>query len=494
MSSKKLQVLFLIFSSVLIFLGRQLDTGITNFDDAYYAQKAKEILESGSFWIITYAGTPTFDNPPLPFWLTALAFSIFGVSSYSAVFSSALFGTGIVLITYRLSLLLYKDCWIAFAAAFVLLFPGMFVDSSRRGMVDIPLAFFVTLAFYAFFKARDIKSWYLIFGLATAGAILSKSVLGLFPLTVFGVFLIYNRQWKEIINPWFLSGCFIALLLGFSWHLVNWYHFRQDFLEAHFGSLIMNRSFGGTKEPLYFLGYAKDFLKNYWPWLPFVLAGLTQFGKRGFIDKDKSSLLLFLWPMLTFLVMSTSQNQTLRYLFMIFPALAIVTAKTISDWLEPQKKDHALGIMTFVILATILFVNVTPFKAKVSLTQSSKEVRELAAIINLNTSANQTIGNFNLTASNPKLAMLFYSNRIIEHPLTVNGSILSNPEELITAMNLNPEKTWLSSIAELRKLTFKFPNEIYLIQANSKYAYFTSIKNRSNIRYDFSEMVSPLIR
>ena len=494
MSSKKLQVLFLIFSSVLIFLGRQLDTGITNFDDAYYAQKAKEILESGSFWIITHARTPTFDNPPLPFWLTALAFSIFGVSSYSAVFSSALFGTGIVLITYRLSLLLYKDCWIAFAAAFVLLFPGMFVDSSRRGMVDIPLAFFVTLAFYAFFKARDLKPWYLIFGLATAGAILSKSILGLFPLTVFGIFLIYNRQWKEIINPWFLSGCFIALLLGFSWHLVNWYHFRQDFLEAHFGSLIMNRSFGGTKEPLYFLGYAKDFLKNYWPWLPFVLAGLIQFGKRGFIDKDKSSLLLFLWPTLTFLVMSTSQNQTLRYLFMIFPALAIVTAKTISDWLEPQKKDRALGIMTFVILATILFVNVTPFKAKVSLTQSSKEVRELAAIINLNTSANQTIGNFNLTASNPKLAMLFYSNRIIEHPLTVNGSILSNPEELITAMNLNPEKTWLSSIAELRKLTFKFPNEIYLIQANSKYAYFTSIKNRSNIRYDFSEMVSPLIR
>ena len=157
-----------------MFLGRQLDTGIMNYDDAYYAQKAKEILESGSFWLITFAGAPAFDNPPLPFWLTALAFSVFGISSYSAIFSSALFGTGIVLITYRLSLLLYKDCWIAFASAFVLLFPGMFVDSSRRGMVDIPLAFFVTLAFYAFFKARDLKPWYLIFGLATACAILTK--------------------------------------------------------------------------------------------------------------------------------------------------------------------------------------------------------------------------------------------------------------------------------------------------------------------------------
>ena len=89
---------------------------------------------------------------------------------------------------------------------------------------------------------------------------------------------------------------------------------------------------------------------------------------------------------------------------------------------------------------------------------------------------------------------LFYSNRIIDHPLANNVSTPSNPEELITAMNLNPEKTWLSSIAEFRKLAFKFPNEIYLIQANSKYAYFTSIKNRDNIHYDFSEMVSPLIK
>ena len=80
---------------------------------------------------------------------------------------SALFATGIVFMTYRLSLLLYKDCWIAFASAFVLLFPGMFVDASRRAMMDIPLAFFVTLAFFAVFKAKDQKPWYLVFGLAS---------------------------------------------------------------------------------------------------------------------------------------------------------------------------------------------------------------------------------------------------------------------------------------------------------------------------------------
>ena len=81
LNNKKLQISFLIFAALLIFLGRQLDTGITIYDDVYYAQKAKELLNSGSLWDITYAGTPAFDNPPLPFWFMALAFSVFGGSS-----------------------------------------------------------------------------------------------------------------------------------------------------------------------------------------------------------------------------------------------------------------------------------------------------------------------------------------------------------------------------------------------------------------------------
>ena len=62
LNNKKLQVAFLVFTSLLIFLGRQLDTGITNFDDAYYAQKAKEILEDfdkfeSHFWLVVPAAT-----------------------------------------------------------------------------------------------------------------------------------------------------------------------------------------------------------------------------------------------------------------------------------------------------------------------------------------------------------------------------------------------------------------------------------------------------
>jgi len=64
----------------------------------------------------------------------------------------------------------------------------------------------------------------------------------------------------------------------------------------------------------------------------------------------------------------------------------------------------------------------------------------------------------------------------------------------MTAMSSNPEKTWLTSIGEFRKLVDQYPNTIYLIQANNKYAFFTSIKNRESIRYDFSEMRLPIVK
>ena len=103
LSGRTFQVVFLVYSSLLIFLGRQLDRGITNFDGAYYAIKAREIFSSDSLWIVTWNGTARlFDNPPLPFWLTGLVYKVFGVSGYAAVFSSAIFGVMIVYLTYSL--------------------------------------------------------------------------------------------------------------------------------------------------------------------------------------------------------------------------------------------------------------------------------------------------------------------------------------------------------------------------------------------------------
>ncbi len=487
LKNKNVQIIFLIYSSALIFLGRQLNVGLPNFDDTYYAQKAKEMLASGNLWVVTHNGLPDFANPPLPFWLSSLAFQVFGVSGYAAIFFTALFGMATVYLTYRLCLHLFNDGWGAFFSTFVLIFPGMFVDSSRRGMVDIILACCVTGAMYFFVKGLENRKYYLLFGLMSALAILTKSVLGGLPLFIAVVTLVWSGRWKELFSVYFMLATALALSLGFSWHFANWFIFGQSFLDVHFGLLIFNRGFAEDASLYKHFGYARDFLKNYWPWLPIALIGLFQFGKRAFLEKDIRYQLIFTWIVAIYLVMSTSTNQTLRYLFMIFPALAIVTAKTAGDWLKEGWKEKSLPIIYGIVMGTVLFVNVTPFQVKVTLSPNSVEVRQLAAVIHLNTPQGQKVGSYRLSTHNPRNALLFYSDRYLDDPIT-------DPLELLSRVDSRPESTWLTSPDQFKKLQQSHPDQFYLIQANRKYAYFTSAKNEKNIRYDFSGMTLPLIR
>jgi hypothetical protein len=138
-------------------------------------------------------------------------------------------------------------------------------------------------------------------------------------------------------------------------------------------------------------------------------------------------------------------------------------------------------------MATVVFVNATPFQVKVTLSPNSVEVRQLAAVINLNTPAEQKLGSYRLSWHNPRNALLFYSDRYLDDPIT-------DTQELLARLDDRPESTWLTSSPEFQKLEESHPGRFYLIQANPRYAYFTSIKNKENIRYDYSGMALPLIR
>ena len=245
LNHRTFQIIFLLYSAILIFLGRQTEIGLLNFDDSFYAQKAKELLTGGSFWLNTFNGQPDFDKPPLPLWLTAVSFKVFGVSGYSTVLVTGLFGTGVVYLTYRLAEKMFEDRWAAFFSGIVLIFPGYFLDYSRRGMTDIVLTFFVTLALYCFFRAKENPRWFLAFGLSTVGAMLTKSVLGLFPLLIAVAVLAFSRKWKTIANPNFVGGVVIALGLGSTWHIINWMEYGDTFVRQHFGWIIWERFFYG---------------------------------------------------------------------------------------------------------------------------------------------------------------------------------------------------------------------------------------------------------
>ena len=64
LNHRTFQIVFLLYSALLIFLGRQADMGLINFDDSFYAQKAKELLAGGNLWFNTFYGHPDFEKTP----------------------------------------------------------------------------------------------------------------------------------------------------------------------------------------------------------------------------------------------------------------------------------------------------------------------------------------------------------------------------------------------------------------------------------------------
>lgn len=461
--------------------------GISNYDEAFYAQKAKEILATGSFWIINYHGQPSFENPPLPLWAMALAFKMFGVSDYSVALPSALFGVATVLLTYRFAEYLFNDRWAAFLAGSILILPGIFVDYARRGMVDVTLVFFVTAALFCFMRATQNPRWHLLFGLFTALAVLTKSILGFFPLVIGLVYLVLSRPDPVLTRAglYFWGGTILALVLGSSWYLINISQLGEWFTQGHFGWLLLHRGITGEdvvgvppkSDPFFFLGYFKALWKNYWPWLPVTAVGIVLFGRKAFRDGDNGRLFIFLWIAVIIGVMSAGRAQALRYILASFPALAILTAKTIGDWVPEQRKETFLACITGAVMAVVLFVNATEIEARVSLARNSVSVRHLAPAIRLNTPAGEAIGNYRLTVWNPRNAVIFYTDRFLSDPI-------QDTDELMRGLAERPNSTWLTTADEFKKLKEVFP--LHLIAAYEKYAYFTTEQNKDNIRYDFS--------
>jgi hypothetical protein len=105
----------------------------------------------------------------------------------------------------------------------------------------------------------------------------------------------------------------------------------------------------------------------------------------------------------------------------------------------------------------------------------------------MNTEPGEGIFNYRFSPWNPTQALVFYSDRFLEYPV-------NDPETLFQRLNENPEGTWLSANSEFKILEKDFPGKLYLIYGNQRFAYFTSMKNRENVVYDFSDMKLPVVR
>src|SRR4030095_4846699 len=81
-------------------LGRQ---AITDSDEAYYAEAAREMVEGGDWLTPHFNYENRWQKPVLYYWLTATLYELTGPTEAGARFWSALSGVGLVLVTFAVA-------------------------------------------------------------------------------------------------------------------------------------------------------------------------------------------------------------------------------------------------------------------------------------------------------------------------------------------------------------------------------------------------------
>ena len=87
---RALSMLLPVLLAGIIYLSSTTGRAVIDYDEGYYAQAARHMVESGD-WVTPYAnGVRFLEKPPLLYWITAASFKIFGIHEFSLRLPTAL--------------------------------------------------------------------------------------------------------------------------------------------------------------------------------------------------------------------------------------------------------------------------------------------------------------------------------------------------------------------------------------------------------------------
>lgn len=124
------------------------------YDEGYYAQQARWILDNRDWVTVGWWGQPVFDRTIGAQWLIALSFQWFGRIEWAARLPSMAASLGAILLTWRIGLRLLPPTTGLWGAAILAVMP-LWMQSSKLATQDIVLVFLELLAIWGLLKSEE---------------------------------------------------------------------------------------------------------------------------------------------------------------------------------------------------------------------------------------------------------------------------------------------------------------------------------------------------
>jgi 4-amino-4-deoxy-L-arabinose transferase-like glycosyltransferase len=341
--SHRIAVLFVVTIASFILLFNLGANKLQSWDEAIYAQSAKEMIQTGD-WLTPHWNQEKFlQKPPLTIWATAISFRIFGVNEFAARLFASLCGIVCVLLTVAIGRMFLSETH-ALMAGLALVVTPHFNYYARQGSMDVPLTAFLLLSIYAYLKSTESERWWLLVGTGLGLAGLTKGVAVLPGFLALAMAILLTRP-RPFTTRYFWIACGLCVLIAGSWHIAMLQIHGQSFYEEYFGQQVVSRSvstFDTTAaSPLYYL--SRIFLGAL-PFTPFVVLGSWQAWRS-----KKFPFVLLGFGVSVFGLYSVVPTKHQWYVVPIYPILVLLlcSVKTI---------PRALAVALFLCAGAYCFV------------------------------------------------------------------------------------------------------------------------------------------
>ncbi|MDD2558451.1 MAG: glycosyltransferase family 39 protein [Desulfuromonadaceae bacterium] len=354
--------IFLLLLLALIWFSNIQYRDLFKPDEGRYAEIPREMVASGD-WVTPHLnGFKYFEKPPLQYWATATAYTLFGQHNWTARLWSYLTGFGSIVLVWFAGKRLFgptAGCYGALILASSLYYGIL----GRVNSLDTGLTFFLTAALTGFLlaqrtprKERSHHFW-MMFAWAAAGlAVLSKGLIGLvIPGATCFFYAVANRDWRFWQRLSLVRGITLFLLLVAPWFvLVCWKNpefFNFFFIHEHFDRYLtkVHRRF----EPWWF--FLPYLLAGVLPWLvefcQTIATGWRRTEPKGSFDPSRFT---WIWIVAILIFFSLSHSKLIPYIVPLFPPLALLMGCQLSKRSTIFKWDAVISVI--FALAGLIFL------------------------------------------------------------------------------------------------------------------------------------------
>lgn len=311
--------------AALLLAPRVVHGPLRHWDEAWYAEASRELLDRSDWLTVHWNGAPWFHKPPLALWAVAGSFASFGVSEWSARLPALLAGA-----LTAVCVLGFFGIRTGVLAALILLGVPEFARYATAGQLDAPLTLALAVHLLGFWRGLDDPRWHWFGGVAFGAALMTKGAAAGLALVVQLTYIMAARDRRCLRQSAWWWSWVVGLMLATPWHLHQYCLHGSAFLEQYgarhftqFFSNIYPELEGAPPTGAYYLTFLTE---RHIPWGWAIIALACVGGWLGFRSGCRRTMFAWSWLVAVPVALSLARTKWSWYLAPMYPSAALLAA------------------------------------------------------------------------------------------------------------------------------------------------------------------------